>query len=152
MFLIDIHKLPRPERSGTIAVIVAYLLLTGIADINAAPFMGGGESLWGLFCYLAPCSLLWPPQKPEEAAQWHGHFVHLYFGKGNGKPSGECVCHLEERVDGVTTHIYFPDLPSCDSDWVSPREWIFPFGDNFQWRYLCEPLNTRHPGEMTKRY
>jgi hypothetical protein len=129
VIFIDINKLPRPERSGTIAIVVVYLLLTGVSDILAAPFSQSGESFWGFLCYVIPCSVLWPPHQKlvEKESEKRYKTVMVYLGKGAGKPSTVCSCHIDVHFYGQKIqHTFAHILPTCDNDWAEPRTWVQP--------------------------
>jgi hypothetical protein len=107
-------------------VIVFYLLITAIGDINAAPFMRAGDSLWGLLCWVMPCSVLWPPRtevppKPPPPRQ----VTRLYFGKGKGKPERDCTCHVDIQSDGLIDHLRTNEDPPCSALYVVTTEWTW---------------------------
>lgn len=135
-FLIDVHSIPRPERSGFISMIVMYVLLTGAGDVINAPYMSAVEHWTDLLCYVLPCSLFSFPRKPdppqELEAQKKYRVMPLLFGGGKpGKPI--CACHFDVRVGVMVSHVHFSGENTCDSAYPSSddRIWKHPFGYRF---------------------
>lgn len=121
--LIDVEKIPRPERSGVISMIVFYVLATGLGDIANARFMRAATSWSDLLCWVLPCSLLSFPrdkQPKEEQKPEHFEVTPLVFGKGAGKPI--CACHVDIEEKKHLTHIHWQQEPTCDSNFPSPWE------------------------------
>jgi hypothetical protein len=130
MIHININKLPRPERSGTLAVVIAYVLLTGAGDINAARFVqfSSAENIWDLLCWVMPCSVLWPPHKPDPpphhvppSKQWQ---TSLYFGTAKEKDT-DCRCHVDIRYPRkAIEHITWEARPTCGEESAPIKGWI----------------------------
>lgn len=134
--MIDIHKMPRPERSGIIAVLIMYLTLTGFGDILNAGNMDATDSIWALICYAAPCSLLFLPQPKQVEIKESHPFIYVEFFPGiTGSGQKVCTCHLDWKTNGVIEHDRMPEELTCesfmehfagpyqDTDWT-----LLPFG------------------------
>lgn len=122
---VDVDKIPRPERSGLISILAAYVLLTAFSRVELASYPSEAlRSLHGwkaVVCYLLPCSILpgfFQDQTVEDAGLRPPlvKYVPLFFGSGKGgKPV--CACHIDVMRRGVVSHYHFDNEPTCDSEY-----------------------------------
>lgn len=114
--IVDVDRLPRPERSGLIAILIAYVLLTGISNVESSSWPGKVELRgWrAAICYLAPCSFL-PGfyRKETESAETifrPVRWVTRLPVSGYLEASGARLKlgHIDtERADGTIVHHHF---------------------------------------------
>jgi hypothetical protein len=155
--LLDVRKIPRPDRSGVLAVLFFYAALCTYTDIANLKYMTAGFP--SIYCYLFPwgCG---GPQSDEDSwqqIQRHYHAVLLYTGPGTGHGKKKvCTCHIDLKyLREPIQHMHAESEAACDSDeiFTTPREWTdlgptWTYQDNHQvirnfvvedkWRWHCE--------------
>lgn len=120
---LDVMKLQRPERSGVIAVFVAYSILWawGYALV---PHDFSEEGKFSLLCWVAPweCPKAPEPRMTREEIEKYYHIV-LLSPTGKGKKC--CTCHIDLHYFGKPPiiHLYSQYEPTCDSFYTVPRKW-----------------------------
>lgn len=122
--------IPRPERSGTLGIATALLILYGLA----VPIAAGGDL--SVLCEVMPWKCETPASAMQRAHEPRYRVVHLlFYGHPSGGP-GPCVCHRDFDDGSEIHHLSTgPDAPACDSDGPAPWE--------RQWETLedCLPAN-----------
>lgn len=104
--LFDLTNLPRPERSGVLAIGILYLLTTILNGILLAPYLVDGPiTLSSVACMVVPCGLLWPPARVAEKYQVTSLITSfdLYRMEGSGSAGDEPMytCIGWDRFDGT---------------------------------------------------
>lgn len=133
-FLIDVNTLPRPERSGLLSMLAAYVLLVAYGNVvNGGPIRPFEEHWSDLLCYVFPCSFFsHPPQPPMEhdpQPKKHYRVVPLFFGSGVKGTKPICACHADIHYFGKPVmHLHFFGETTCDSDYPDgkDRQWTTP--------------------------
>lgn len=127
MFIIDVRKIPRPERSGLISILSFYILTTSYFDV-----VGPKGDTFNLGCYFVP-GLCWDWQETHQEQQvrtrrqWKYTLITFYpnaYRKGP-KP---CTCHVDLGYFGKPIlHLHSIQEESCDNDGTTwPRIWTAP--------------------------
>jgi hypothetical protein len=117
-------KWPRPERSGMIAILLAYVLLCAHAEAFILHEYADDISKISVKCLLFPFAPSCEKRdlQTAELARTRYHVITLYAGPKAEKRS--CTCHGDFHYFGQPVkHIHWRQEPTCDSDWTSPREW-----------------------------
>jgi hypothetical protein len=123
--VLDIRKIPRPERTGILAVLLTYSALCIYFDAANLKYMTGEG--FSFYCYLFPWACGGPP--PEDSwreIKKHYHSVLLVNVPGKSTKT-ICTCHFDLHLSGKpVSHYHFSqEEQACDSDWdyAEPREW-----------------------------
>lgn len=124
MIYIDLMKIPRPERSGYIAILVSYTLLW-LCGYHLMPHnFSDNPKDFSVKCWIAPwaCPKEAEPQTTRAELERHYRIVML-SPSGNGKKP--CTCHIDlHRIGEPILHLHSRREVTCDSDTdFTPRDW-----------------------------
>ncbi len=128
-FYIDIMKWQRPERSGVLAVLLAFTLLGAYGDLYIPHEYTNDLRSFSLTCFFFPwmlsCEKREPlPEMPKEKLY---HVILLHPGL-RAKQKIVCTCHLDlHYFDKPIIHVHGDYMEqACDSDYTEPRDWTEP--------------------------
>jgi hypothetical protein len=137
--LLDIRKIPRPDRSGVLAVLLVYAALTTYFDVVNLKYATAGFP--SVYCYLFPWGCGGPP--PEDS--WHEIRKHYHVVLLSPFPSKAkkaiCTCHVDTQYKGMISHHHLEEELTCDSDrsyYTEPREWEIVPG-TYTWWFWTNP-------------
>lgn len=144
--MIDLRKVPRPERSGYIAILIAYVLVCSYFEHFIPDGIGVG--LPNIACMLFPMiPELCPSKQPaeNEARQEYRkmRFTPLVTTPGKSKKK-ICGCHVDILTiqDASVEHLYQRQEITCDTfdDFLQPRVWTrVPDGAIVSWDSIYDP-------------
>lgn len=113
-----IWKLPRPERSGAISVVLHLTLFTALTT-----GLSGGADCMKL--NLLAC-FSHPEDKAPTVAEIKRDYRYILLAPG-GRGEKPCTCHFDLRYFGKEPiHLHSRQEESCDSEHYTSQEWTEP--------------------------
>lgn len=118
----DWRKIPRPERSGYLSVLLVYAALCFYGEMNGNYGLGG----FSVICHLFPWECMKEKEYPPEPPPKKWEVTRITFGLVPSKKK-ICSCHVDLHYFGQPIHHFHEDQEqTCESEYSFPREWTAP--------------------------
>jgi hypothetical protein len=110
MIPIRLERIPRPERSGIVSVLVCYVALCGYFDLIWPPLGSGHFTFGSVLCWLMPWDC---PQDEPQIQTKEYRVTPIFYQRGSGPCTKDCG-HFDFRwayADSGQFKDYFEHTP-----------------------------------------